>query len=136
MTSRLDLPDEQHAILCAPRKVSERKRNRHQSAMFALNAATADIPRNPEKPDEPDVRHLGPEHNELLKAAERALILCFVREWSYGEISEDALLDLPGDAYDVLAEECNRLLPEMRPDFSPDPDPKARTSEPSEQPNR
>ena len=44
-----------------------------------------------------------------LDAFNDALILGYTKEWSFGEVSEEVLLDIPADAFDALITKC-RLL--------------------------
>lgn len=126
--TRVDLPDGGWAELCAARKVPERKRQRYRREMFALSQMTVDLPAQNGNADVKDLSYAGPEVSDQMSAMERALILCFVREWSFGDISDDALADLPADAYDALRDECQRLREELFPDFGADVDPKALSS--------
>ena len=126
--SRVDLPDAGWAELCAGRKASNRKRARYLAALADLSASTVDLPRDPEKPDRPDARHFSSLQTDQANAADCALIACFVKEWSYGEITLDAIADLDGDVFDALKKEAEARLTDMLPDFSPDIDPKAPTS--------
>lgn len=125
---KIDLPDGGWADMCAPRKVPERKRRSYQSAVMDLNAATGDLPRDPENPANPDEKFYSGRHNELMSTVFDMQILCFVREWSFGPVTLEALQDLDGDAYDVLKKWAIGHANEMMPDFGPDPDPKAPTS--------
>jgi hypothetical protein len=125
--SRFALPDDQWATLCAPKKVPERKRRRYERCFFEINEATTSLPRMAGK-DEPDPKFFTGMHHDLIAHAEDMLILCFVREWSYGEVTEDVLEDLPTEDYRALKAECERLKDEMMPDYSADIDPKAPTS--------
>ncbi|MFF1702609.1 hypothetical protein [Streptomyces sp. NPDC058252] len=59
------------------------------------------------------------------------LVLSRVAGWSYGgEVTLDALQDLPGSVYDRLKELCAEGALESGPDFSPSTDP-ASPTEPS-----
>lgn len=44
-----------------------------------------------------------------LDAFNDALILGYTKEWSYGAVTEEVLIDLPGDAFDELLAECRIL---------------------------
>lgn len=123
--SRLELPDDQWAELASPRKVSERKRRRYIAAMTDLTSGTADLPRDPNDPDSPDPRRFNGTHMALSDALGDALILCLVREWSYGEVSSAVLEDLPVDQFEPLFKACRDLAPQLTPDYSVGPDPKA-----------
>lgn len=45
---------------------------------------------------------------EAIDAYNDAVILGFVREWSYGEVKEAVLLEIPGESFDALITECTR----------------------------
>ena len=122
--TRLELTDDGWADLYAPRKVPERKRHTHDLAIFALNEATSGLPRNAK--GDVDERYAGPAQGDALKRVTWTLILALVRDWSYGPVNLDVLLDeVPGDAYDILARHCEKLWDELNPDFQADFDPKA-----------
>lgn len=121
---RLDLPDDAWAELHAPRKVQERKRRRYILAMTAMSASTAALPKLPD--GTPDPAGFGPEQQALADAAFDELTVCLVAAWSFDlPIAVESLLELPGDAFDALRKACMDLAPELVPDYSVSPDPKA-----------
>lgn len=132
--SRLELPDGQWAELASPRKVSELKRRRYIAAMTNLTSGTADLPQIPgdfdpktgkQAPSSPDPKYFNGSHMALSDALGDALILCLVREWSFGEVSAAALEELPVDTFEPLFKACRDLAPELTPDYGADDDPKA-----------
>ena len=126
MGNRVELPDGQWAEIAPPKKVPERKRRRYVSAMTALVQATNHLPKN--EKGEPDQSEFGSAEMELVDAVGDALIVALVREWSFGEVTPDAVAELPADAFDVLLIVCRDLAPELTPNYDLSPDPKAVTS--------
>lgn len=125
--TRLELPDDGWAELRNPRKVSERKRRRYESAFFALNEGTAGLPRNPTNSAAPDVAAFGPHHQLLYRRIEDMRVLAVVSAWSYGEVTLEVWEDMPADAVKLLVDATEPMHAELLPDFSADPDPKAPT---------
>lgn len=124
--SRIELPDNQWAELADPRKVSERKRRPWLDAMSEFYDSRSTT----EGGD-----RIGAAQQKLWNAAARLAMECMVSSWSFGtEITLDALLDLPLDAFDALQVAVTPLAMQMLPDYSPDPDPKAITAESSTSP--
>jgi hypothetical protein len=135
--TRLELPDDAWAVLAPPKKVQERKRRRYLAAMAELAAATTSMPQvaNPRygQPGEPPVipDPSVPPTSEMLELGDRVgdmLILCLVREWSFGDVTEEVLAELEADKFDPLFRACRELAGDLVPDFSPDVDPKVRMS--------
>lgn len=114
---RLDLPDGAWAILFDAAKVPERKRRPVFRALVAFMAS-----QNGEVGSK-----LDPAAVDLADDLNDALVVALVREWSFGEVSEAVLLDMPADAYRPLSAECAKHLDALMPNFSVSPDPKATT---------
>lgn len=121
---RLDLKDGEWAELWSPRKVKERKRRAYIAALTDLSAATAELPRDPAKPGEPDPRFLRGEQMALADRVGDLLILCLVREWSFGDVNDETLSELVAEHFDPIFKACRDLTSELLPDFGADPDPK------------
>jgi len=137
--SRLDLPDNEWAELCSPRKVSDRRRRAYLTALSDSTAAAADSPQIPnphaDKPGQPltipDPRRLTGEQSSLQFHAMDLLVMCFVKAWSFEQpVTLEAIEDLDAGSKDALISRCFDLMPEMMPDYGPDDgsDPKAPTS--------
>ena len=135
--TRLDLPDGEWAELASPRKVSDRRRRSFLAAMNDTAAATADLPQvaNPRSMEAgqpltiPDPARMTGAQAELQFHAFDLLVLCFVKAWSFPDpVSLEAVEDLDTGAKDTLTAACLPLLEDLMPDYSPDVDPKARTS--------
>lgn len=126
--TRLSLPDDNWALLASPKKVQERKRRRYIAELANLSAKTSELPRNPNKPDEPDPRHMAGAHLEAADRVGDALILCLVKEWSFGDVTQEVLEGLEADCFDPILRACRDLAGGLLPDYSPDIDPKAPTS--------
>jgi hypothetical protein len=134
--TRLDLPDDNWAVLYQPNKVRERTRRRYVSAVADLNARVSQLPQIPnpdtETPDRPatvpDPGSFSSTETDLTDRMVDMLILCLVKEWSYGPVDDTVLGDLDAGSYDRIAKVCRDLAPQLTPDYSPDVDPKAPTS--------
>ena len=64
-----------------------------------------------------------------LDGYQAALIVGMVKSWSLGDLpTTESALDLPKAVFDELANACAEEY-NKRPDFSPDPDPKAPTAD-------
>jgi hypothetical protein len=133
--TRLELPDGGWAVLCSPRKVQERKRRRYIAAMTDMNVASELLPQIPNprfgEPGQPattaDFSKLTGDMMQLSDRVGDMLILCLVKEWSFGDVNEETLQTLDSDCFDVLYAACLPLAGELVPNYSPDPDPKAST---------
>lgn len=134
--SRIDLPGG-WAELVGKGKTQERKRRRYLAAVADLSASYAELPQVPNpafgEPGQvatvPDPKRMGSVQSELADKIGDLLILCFVREWSFGDVTEDAIADLEADTFDALFMACKERRAELMPDYSPVPDPKASIGE-------
>ena len=131
---RVDLPDGAFAELYDPLKVPERKRRPVVAALVAFmkDRAAANVPQFDTKAmSEDEAAALSAQLDpDLLIAADAlndSVVVALVREWSFGAVSEDVLLDMPADAYKVLSEACAPHLNALMPNFQVSPDPKATT---------
>lgn len=116
---RLELPEGAWAELADPAKVTERKREPARRAFVQAAQAQA------------NGGDAGP-ILDALKDAGNKVTVAQVTSWSFGEeVTPDALLDLPGDAYDVLVKAATDRVSELLPEFETvdevPPDPKAPT---------
>jgi hypothetical protein len=56
------------------------------------------------------------------------VVLAMVKAWSLNvPIEVEPLLDLPGNVYDSLREQCAPFLNDLMPDFGPSEDPESPT---------
>ncbi|MDE1828480.1 MAG: hypothetical protein KGH65_04950 [Candidatus Micrarchaeota archaeon] len=62
---------------------------------------------------------------DQFQALNVAVIRSMVTEWSVGDVTADAILDLPHDTYEALADACLKAF--RRDDFEPSQDPLAPT---------
>jgi hypothetical protein len=70
-------------------------------AAFGVPPVDALVEEN--KPDENSLTFLPDEDQQsAVDAYNEALIVSVVQSWSFGEVTVDALRDIPGDAFDVL----------------------------------
>ena len=56
-------------------------------------------------------------------------VLALVKEWSFGPVTKDSLLDLPSAAYDEIQKAVAPHITALLPNFGVDPDPKATTDD-------
>jgi len=133
--TRISLSDDGWAVLYQPRKVRERTRRRYVSAVADLNARISQLPQIPNPDNTPGQPALVPDpgsfastETDLTDRMVDMLILCLVKEWSFGEVTLEVLEDLDAGTYDTLARACRPLASDLTPDYSPDVDPKAPTS--------
>jgi hypothetical protein len=130
---RVELPDDGWAVLYAPRKVRERSRRRYMAAIADLNAAVSKLPQIP-NPDAdgpatvPDPAGFDAAATAMTERVVDALILCLAKEWSFGPVEAAVLEEFDAETYDRLSAACRPFQSELLPDYSPDVDPKARTS--------
>jgi hypothetical protein len=66
---------------------------------------------------------------ELGDAYNETLMLALVAEWSYGEVSQSTLDELPVATYDKVLKHCEGLAPQLSPSFEVSKDPKVTTDE-------
>ena len=133
MGVRLELPEGEWADLYDPIKVPERKRRPVVRALvtFMKDRQGADVPQfgaedlSDEEKAAAIAANLDP---ELLVAADDlndAVVIALVREWSFGAVTTDVLLDLPADTYEALSNACQPHMNDLMPNFQVSPDPKA-----------
>lgn len=133
MGTRIELPEGEWADLYDPTKVPERKRRPVVRALVSFMRDRAE-----HTPPDFDAGDLGDEDKAAVLAAKLdpaliasaddlndAVVIALVREWSFGEVTAEVLLDLPSDAYKELSAACAPHLNGMMPQFGVDPDPKA-----------
>ena len=65
---------------------------------------------------------------ELIGAINVAIVLCMVKSWSYGEVTEDVLMDIQKDDFNKLANACFEEY-NRTGEFGPTTDPKAPTGD-------
>lgn len=133
---RVDLPDGQWADLYDPVKVPERKRRPVVRALVAFmkdrQAHVVPTIDDSVLSDEDKAAALAAQIDpSLLMAADDlndAVVVALVSAWSWEkDITADALLDLPADAYKALSEACAPHMNALMPNFQVSPDPKATT---------
>jgi hypothetical protein len=133
--SRIELPGDNWVILWSPKKVKDRKRRRYMAAMADMSAASNHLPQIPnpkfgepgQKATVPDMSQMTSEMLGYSDQVGDALILCLVRDWSFGEVTDTVLADLDSDVFDAVYRACLPLAGDLVPDYSPDPDPKVHT---------
>lgn len=131
MPKTVALPDGNTATLRDPKSLSERKRRPLQN----LSAQLASLPGFAEaaSTDDPMKAMVGISSNmggvlALVSDITDATIIAYVESWSYpAEVTIDAVLDLPGDVYDVLAKETQAASKVTEPNFEPSADPESPT---------
>ena len=147
--SRIDLPDGAWAEIRNPKKVPERLRRPAKVASYEYGqsrraaleqAASTASPAAPENagawgaPPEAEVAAVVEDADveydvTLLQATVDTGVVALVASWSFGDVvSLDALLDLPGDAYDVLCEAVMPLIGEMFVDLDESVEPDSPSS--------
>jgi hypothetical protein len=97
------------------------------AATADASSATAELPRDPKNPDEPDSRYMDGRHMELQGRVFDTLIMCFVKSWSLDlPVTTEALEDLDTGTKDALLKAAMEKVTELMPDFGDNPaDPKA-----------
>jgi len=131
---RIDLPDGGYAELYDPIKVPERKRRPVVAALvkFMRDRAQAQVPDfDAKNMSEDEAAKIAASIDpSLLVAADDlndTVVVALVREWSFGEVTTDVLLDLPADTYKQLSTACAPHMQALMPDFQVSPDPKVTT---------
>ena len=129
----INLPNGQSAILFSTDEISERT-NRMISRAFMKAAGSAakltNLGFDDSKPESWTVfAEISDEDQTNLDGYQAALIVGMVKSWSLGDLpTADSALDLPKTLFEELANACAEEY-NKRPDFSPDPDPKAPTAD-------
>jgi len=119
MTERIELPDGAWAELRSPRSVPERLRRPVTKIMFEISQQQTENINNDFV--DPEMVMVYSELNDLL-------IVARVAAWSYDlPISKDSVLDLPGDAYEILQAKAAESLTEMIPNFGQSSDQESPT---------
>ena len=140
--SRIELPDGEWAEIRDPKKVPERLRRPAKAASYEIyqssrkalegtaSTATPEAPPSDAWGAPPVVEMPSAEETALtidldqIEASVDAGIVALVSSWSFGDtVSLDALLDLPGDAYDALQAAITPLIGEMFQSLEPSTDP-------------
>ncbi len=136
MSQIVQLPDGQTAHFRDPGQVPERLRRPVSRALMSsmrgldsveVDPATGDVRELTER--EIGERMIASGGMDALDDANDLLVLALVTGWSYdAPVTLEALLDLPGDAYDALREESAPHLWAMLPkNFRVDKDPESPT---------
>jgi len=129
----INLPNGQSAILFNTEEISERT-NRMISRAFMKAAGSAaklnNLGFDDSKPETWSIfAEISDEDQANLDGYQAALIAGMVKSWSLGDLpTTESALDLPKAVFDELANACAEEY-NKRPDFSPDPDPKAPTAD-------
>ena len=129
----INLPNGQSAILFNTEEISERT-NRMISRAFMKAAGSAaklnNLGFDDSKPETWSIfAEISDEDQANLDGYQAALIVGMVKSWSLGDLpTTESALDLPKAVFDELANACAEEY-NKRPDFSPDPDPKAPTAD-------
>jgi len=119
MTERIELPDNAWAELRSPRSVPERLRRPVTKIMFKISQEqTENIGNN----------FVDPEMVMVYSELNDLLIVARVVAWSYDlPISVESVLDLPGDAYEMLQAKASESITEMIPSFGQSSEPESPT---------
>ena len=129
----INIPNGQSAILFSTDEISERT-NRMISRAFMKAAGSAaklnNLGFDDSKPETWSIfAEISDEDQANLDGYQAALIAGMVKSWSLGDLpTTESALDLPKAVFDELANACAEEY-NKRPDFSPDPDPKAPTAD-------
>jgi hypothetical protein len=133
----LSFNDGGSALIRDPRQVPQKLRRPFTRALMAMGAHGAEIDDHNPGMSEEDAEKahkkavaiamaLRPELNEEYN---ETLMLALISEWSYGDVTRDALDELPVDTYDVILKHCEKLAPQLSPSFEVSKDPKVTTDE-------
>lgn len=131
MENKLELPSGGWAILREPAAVPVRLRRPVEKALIKVSkqkdiadALTADSKNATQEEIAAKVaEQLDSESMDILNDLNDCLILARVESWSFGDITIDKILDLPGADYSVLQTEAAKGITEMMPNFSNSGDP-------------
>lgn len=125
--SALSFPDGGTALLFDPNLVPVKRRRPYERAKMAMgkHAVTAqELSTDEDEQQKYFVLALADNPDIGERIADTA-ILALVAEWSYGEVTQAVLDELPSSTYDALAVKCAALAPQMSPNFAVSDDPKA-----------
>lgn len=120
----LPLPDDQHALIRAPRQVPEKLRRPLTALTVRMSAL---MPEGVDTMGE-DAQALAmgramSADPGVMDAMNDALILALVAAWSYEHpVSAEGLGELPGCAYDAIKAHCETLRSALMPSFKPTPE--------------
>lgn len=126
----LTFSDGGNAVLRDPREVPVKVRRVWEHASAPMASVLFDL-QNRYTDEEEIKRQFALEASktpELMDAQKDASVLALVLSWSYGEVNQENLENLPVGTYDQLAETCQNLAKEMSPNWKPEVDPKADDS--------
>lgn len=134
----LSFDDGGTALIRDPRQVPHKLRRPFTRAQMAMGITGAELPdlddtgmtqEQAEKRHQLQVGIAIAKTPELSDAYNETLMLALVAEWSYGEVSQSTLDELPVATYDQILAHCNKLAPQLSPSFEVSADPKATTGE-------
>lgn len=115
MPTTLPLPDGQHALMRDPEQISQRQR-RPFERLRAKVSVVVDTDNDLDQLAESErtrvvlTRLVNADEYDLADQMNDAMIMMFVQDWSFGDVTPDALVDLPGHAYDALLMWCQPML--------------------------
>lgn len=126
----LTFADGGSAVLRDPRQVPVKVRRVWEHASAPMASVLFDLQNR--LTDEEEVKKQfaieAAKQPELMDAQRDASILSLVQSWTYGDVTQEVLENLPVGTYDQLAEQCQLLSKEMSPNWKPEVDPKAESS--------
>jgi hypothetical protein len=109
------------AMIRDPRKLSERNSARIEDAQFELMTVPAVVQLISDqgataaediqsKSAAEQMGLIGTQGFKLMRAVKYTTILVYVDSWSFGEVTEDVLLDLPATTVNELSEEIGKVI--------------------------
>jgi hypothetical protein len=132
--SRLELPHDSWAELREPDEIPRKGARQFRKVLYRLAAPARDL--DPTLDAEAQAAAVGKamlssdDGMDGVEDLAEAMVLCVVREWSYGAVCEAVLDEVPDKAIDAIYSACQAggYIEKLMPDFSVNPDPESFTA--------
>ena len=131
----IELPNGHSAVIITRDDLTQRTARAINASWLKATSVAAQLAKAGWNADDPStwgdaMTIISQDEFDTMSNFQTVLILNMVKSWTYGDINEDAILDLPQRTYEQLAAACSTEYNKVV-DFSPDgvTDPLVRTPE-------
>ena len=129
----VDLPNGQTATIADRDSITERQSRAIALAQIIASASAAKLNASGFDNEDPNTwgvfESLSPQEQTAFSDYQATVVVSLVKEWPFGPITHDTVLDLDKKTFDILAEACDKELNGADISAEPDLDPKALTSD-------
>ena len=125
---RLDLPNEQWADIREPDQIPRKQARQFRKVLYRLTAGAADV--DPSLDEDQAAKAVGralmnsDSGLDGIEDMADAMVFAVVAEWSYGEVTQETLDNMPDAAVDAIYQHAvtGGYIEKLMPDFGVNPD--------------